>query len=148
VPTVKVAPVESRAVRGVALFLVLACACSGGPRPAAPVAMREDRWTPLTWEERHDRMTFLVHPNMARLFQHHDGKPAPDMTCRTCHGEDAEQVAYAMPRGLTALDPERMPDPAAPTVRFMTSEVMPTMADLLGVDRRRFTCFGCHPRAR
>jgi hypothetical protein len=91
-------------------------------------------------------MTFLVHPNLARLFQHHDGKSVPDMTCRTCHGADAEQVGYAMPRGLPALDPAHMPDPGTPTARFMTSEVTPTMADLLGVDRRSFSCFGCHPR--
>lgn len=106
--------------------------------------MAPDRWSPLTWEERHDRMTWLVHPNMARVFQRHDGKAVADVTCRTCHGKDAEEVAYAMPHALPALDPGHMPDPSLPIVRFMTDEVTPTMADLLGVDRRSFTCFGCH----
>jgi hypothetical protein len=91
-------------------------------------------------------MTFLVLPNMGRLLQRFEGKASPDLTCRTCHGADAEQVAYAMPHGLPALDARDMPDASRPIVRFMTDEVTPTMADLLGVDRGRFTCFGCHPR--
>jgi hypothetical protein len=124
---------------------LLACAC--GSPPAAPVAApKADAWAPLTWEERHDAMTFRVHPNMARLFQHHDGKDAPDVTCRTCHGRDAEQVSYAMPHGLPALDPQHMPDEREPKVKFMREQVLPTMADLLGVDRGSLTCFGCHPR--
>jgi hypothetical protein len=93
-------------------------------------------------------MTFRVHPNMARLFQHHDGKTSPDTTCHTCHGKDAEEVGYAMPHGLPALDPAHMPDERSAKVVFMRDEVTPTMADLLGVDRRSFSCFGCHPRSR
>jgi hypothetical protein len=91
-------------------------------------------------------MTFTVLPNMGRLFQRFEGKAAPDLTCRTCHGADAERVAYAMPHGLPALDPRRMPDPSGRVARFMAEEVTPQMADLLGVDRARFTCFHCHPR--
>ena len=112
-----------------------------------PPAPPRDDWAKLTWEDRHSEMTFLVLPNMARLFQRHDGKPDPDMTCRTCHGGDAERVAYAMPHGLPALDPAHMPDERTPTVRFMRETVTPTMADLLGVERREFTCFRCHPRS-
>jgi hypothetical protein len=144
--------------RSTVLLLVTALVACAPPRAAAPApsspsapagapASRDD-WTPLTWEQRHDQMTFLVLPNMGRLFQRFDGKPAPDLTCRVCHGADAEQVAYAMPHGLPALDPAHMPDPGDRRVRFMTDEVTPTMADLLGVERARFTCFGCHPRKR
>jgi hypothetical protein len=115
------------------------------PGATAGGGAHRNAWSPLTWEERHSEMTFLVLPNMARLFQQHDRKPAPDLTCRSCHGEDAEQVGYAMPHGLTALDPRHMPDPADDRVRFMTGEVTPKMADLLGIDRADFTCFGCHP---
>ena len=130
------------------LLLCAPCACGGvAPTPAAPPLAR-DEWAPLTWEERHSEMTFKVHPNMARLFQRHDGKPSPDMTCRTCHGRDAAQVEYAMPHGLPALDPAHMPDARSAEVRFMRDEVTPTMANLLGVDRRVFSCFVCHPRAR
>jgi hypothetical protein len=117
---------------------------ASGPGIAGGSAHR-NAWAPLTWEERHSEMTFLVLPNMARLFQRHDGRPAPDLTCRSCHGEDAEQVAYAMPHGLAALDPRHMPDPRDDRVRFMADEVTPKMADLLGIDRADFTCFACHP---
>jgi hypothetical protein len=93
-------------------------------------------------------MTFRVLPNMGRLFQGYRHEEAPRLTCRTCHGQDAEQVAYAMPRSLPALDPEHMPDRSRPIVAFMMDEVTPTMADLLGADRASFSCFACHPRAR
>lgn len=93
-------------------------------------------------------MTFDVQPNMARLFQHHAGKAVPDMTCRTCHGADAREVAYAMPHHLPALDEAHMPGDSLPEVRFMRDEVTPTMADLLGIERSRFSCFACHPRQR
>ena len=130
-------------------LLVFTSACAAGPGPSAPHAgssIVRDDWRPLSWEERHDAMTFRVLPNMAREFQHSQRKAAPDMTCRTCHGEDAERVAYAMPHGLPALDLTRL-DRSEPMVRFMTDQVTPTMADLLGVDRRQFTCFGLPPEA-
>jgi hypothetical protein len=133
------------------LFLLpcLVSCASAPPRPVpkAPAAPHDD-WARLSWEDRHSEMTFLVLPNMARLFQHHAGKDAPDMACRTCHGPDAREVAYAMPRALPALDEAHMPDERLPEVRFMRDEVTPTMADLLGIDRGHFSCFGCHPRTR
>ena len=104
----------------------------------------------MTWEDRHDVMTFAVLPNMARAFQRFDGSTDPDMTCATCHGPDAELVHYAMPHGLPALDPKRLPDPKGPDPRqarmakFMIEEVTPAMADLLGAPRG-FSCFNCHP---
>lgn len=127
------------------------------PRPDSVASA--DRWSSLSWEERHDRMTWLVHPNMAKLFQRFEGTPYPTLTCRTCHGPDAEQVQYKMPHGLPALDPAHLPDPTAggPDARiakFMIEEVTPQMADLLGAPRRDprtgrgFDCFGCHPSAR
>ena len=130
------------------------------PRPAssassAAIAPRADGWSALSWEERHDQMTWLVHPQMATLFQRFEKTPYPELTCRTCHGTDAEQVQYKMPNGLPALDPDHMPDPNsgpdAETAKFMYEEVTPKMADLLGVDLRDprtgrgFGCFSCHP---
>jgi len=128
------------------LLLLVACATHATPRSAG--TPRRDEWTPLTWEERHSAMTFRVLPNMGRLFEGYRHEDAPRLTCRTCHGQDAEQVAYAMPHALPALDPEHMPDRSRPIVAFMMDEVTPTMADLLGVNRATFSCFACHPRAR
>lgn len=89
-------------------------------------------------------MTFAVLPNMARAFQRFRGTESPEMTCRTCHGEDAEQVAYKMPHGLPALDRARLPQPGdSPIAKFMIEEVTPQMKELLG--GKEVTCFTCHP---
>ena len=138
---------------GRALLAILAFAACGAPRPAARNPTN-DRWRALSWEQRHDVMTFSVLPNMAHAFQRFAGTADPELTCRTCHGHDAEAVEYKMPRDLPPLDPRHLPDATnrdpriARTAKFMIDEVTPGMADLLGVDRATFTCFACHPEAR
>lgn len=134
------------------LALVVAACAGGSPAPARPARSTAtgDAWSTMSWERRHDVMTFTVLPNMGRLFQREYGKPDPDLTCTRCHGKDAEAVGYKMPHGLPALDPTRLPDASSPdarvakTAKFMAEQVTPQMAELLGVER--FTCFGCHPR--
>lgn len=96
----------------------------------------------MTWEQKHDVMTFVVLPNMARLFQRFEEKPYPDMTCRTCHGDDGEKIGYRMPNDLTALDPGDLPKTSA-MARFMWHAVTPRMADMLD-DPPGFSCFNCH----
>jgi len=119
----------------------------------------DDSWGALTWEGRHDSMTWVVLPSMARLFQQIQGTEYPEMSCRTCHGSDAEAVAYRMPHGLPPLDPNRMPDPLERSPRghmakVMADEVMPLMVQLLEVPaydpatKKGFGCFGCHPTQR
>ena len=112
--------------------------------PAAAVV--DDEWARESWDERHDTMEFIVHPNMAQLFQENAHTTYPEMTCRTCHGADAEAVNYAMPHGLPPLDPAHMPD--TPTAKFMTEEVTPKMIVLLGTTSKSFGCFNCHPRQK
>ncbi len=104
-------------------------------------------------------MTFAVLPNMARAWQEHDATPDPTMTCRTCHGADAEAVAYKMPNGLPPLDPAHLPSPTshdpreARVAKFMFDVVAPKMlTDLLDAapydpaTGRGFYCFDCHAR--
>jgi len=103
-------------------------------------------------------MQDVVLPEMAKVFQRFDGKLSAGLTCRTCHGGDAEEARFRMPRALPALSASHLPDgmsagPMAHVARFMWSEVTPRMAELLGVepyDRRTgrgFGCLNCHPRA-
>jgi hypothetical protein len=159
--------VSSPAPRSAALALILTlcaalAACSGAtaqvlpPRPTPPPAADES-WATMSWEDRHDVMTFTVLPNLGRLFQHQRGTPYPDLTCASCHGADAEKVAYRMPNGLAALDPLHLPDPAsadakeARMAKFMIEEVTPKAAAMIGVEpgdprtKQGFTCFNCHP---
>jgi hypothetical protein len=139
----------------VALAALALVACGPRAPSRAPARAPEppvDEWTPLTWEERHDLMTWTVLPTMGRLFQRFEGGSAPDLTCRTCHGPDPEAAGYRMPRGLTALDPEHMPsaqsaDPReARVATFMVGQVVPEMRELLGAPT--LGCFTCHPRSR
>ncbi len=156
-------PVAFRPSLAAGVLLALGCACGGAPHasasapPPAVGTVAASSWKKLSWEDRHDVMTFAVLPNMARAFQRFRGASAPDMTCRTCHGADAEKVAYEMPHGLPALDPRHMPSVDSPDpkeariAKFMFDEVTPQMADLLGVPlydpetHARFGCFSCHP---
>ena len=141
---------------GLPLLLLTLVAC-GAPAPshtAAPkgraVAADGDDWSKQSWEERHDSMTWLVLPTMARKFQAFSGTPYPELSCFSCHGEDAEQVKYAMPHGLPALDPAHLPSPQSDNARearyaaFMTNEVTPLTAELLG--KSNVSCMTCHPR--
>lgn len=142
----------------VAAWILIAAGCAAhappAPRAAEPV---RDPWSETSWEDRHDTMTFAVLPNMARLFQRFRGTRDPDLTCRSCHGADAEAVRYEMPHGLGPLDPAHLPDrnsvdpKEARMARFMADEVTPAMADLIGMPLydprtgRGFGCFDCHP---
>lgn len=96
-------------------------------------------------------MIFTVLPALARRFQPFEGTPYPELACRSCHGDDAEEVEFRMPNGLPSLDPSHMPsaDSSNPeearTTRFMAEVVLPT-ADRLMQAGGRLTCFSCHPR--
>jgi hypothetical protein len=144
----------ARAVLVVVGVVAVAAACHA---PAPVASPTRDGWSAMSWEDRHDTMTFAVLPNMARTFQRFAGSAAPDMTCATCHGRDAELVQYAMPHGLPALDPAHLPDrnatdpKEARIAKFMFDEATPAMADLVGVPlydpktKQGFSCFNCHP---
>jgi hypothetical protein len=149
---------QTRHAAQIVSLLTIVAACRARAPEPAPTAVARSAWSTMSWEDRHDVMTFAVLPNMARLFQRFRGSPDPDMTCATCHGDDAELVHYAMPHGLPALDPAHLPDPngadprEARMAKFMIDEVTPAMADLLGVRAapdanagHGLTCFNCHP---
>jgi len=95
-------------------------------------------------------MTWVVLPNLARLVQEFEGEKEPRLSCFTCHGRDAELVAYAMPRGLPSLDPKHLPDRHSADAReaklaaFMADEVVPRFANM--THDPNVTCFTCHPK--
>ena len=94
-------------------------------------------------------MTWVLLPNLGRRFREFEQKPVADLSCFTCHGEDAERVDYKMPRGLPPLDPEHLPSRSssnaqlARTVTFMEDEVVPLTRKMLG--KPDVTCSTCHP---
>jgi hypothetical protein len=100
-----------------------------------------------------------VLPTMADLFAEYDAERFANISCKTCHGNDASAVGFHMPNQLPTLWPSRTPEQRhmvelhPDMVRFMFNRVLPTMTKLLGQpgwnndDQTGFSCFNCHPRA-
>ncbi len=143
---------------GLPLLCLALGGCGAPSRPRAAAASKSarsaaanDEWSKASWEDRHDTMTWLVLPSMARKFQAFAGTPYPELSCFSCHGVDAERVSYKMPHGLPALDAAHLPSPKSDNARearyatFMTNEVTPLMAELH--EKPDVSCFSCHPRA-
>jgi len=107
----------------------------------------KDEWSTQSFVEKHETMTFVVLPNMARSFAKFRGDKVPKLRCVSCHGENAEQVKYRMPNdSVRALDPNQMPGvDDGPWPKFMIEEVMPAMKQMTGDPN--LTCFSCHARA-
>lgn len=105
-----------------------------------------DTWATLDFESRHTVMTFTVLPNMARTWRDFERTQYPEMTCRTCHGRDAEAVSYRMPNpALRPIDPAHAP--SGPVARFMAQTMVPRMIDLIGTTPEHFSCNACHPKS-
>jgi len=138
-----------------ALAMTASCSAQRGPvaaaRPAPAraraaderVASTSDEWAPLSWEERHDVMTWSLLPAMMPVIQRTFATADPELNCRTCHGANAEAVAYAMPNGLPPLDPGHMP--TGKVADAMRRDVTPLLSEILG---KTETCFSCHPSAK
>ncbi len=138
-----------RRLRGVAVpslivaFLLLGC------------DSEPETWAELDHEERVTYMSEVVTPAMRDIFQAHDPDRYAGFSCQTCHGENASEVDYAMPNGLTPLPMEGTLEAAeaidAAETAFMLDEVFPKMVELLDYEKYNevsapdgFRCVGCH----
>jgi len=146
----------------IALIASLLAACGGNAPPPKNVAHPNNAppsWPTLSWEDRHERMTFTVLPNMAQTWQEFSKTDSPTLTCRSCHGADAENLNYKMPNpNLPQLDPTRMPRKDSSDARearwtkFMIDEVVPDMTSLMDTapydpkTKTGFGCFNCHTK--
>ena len=111
------------------------------PQPQPHATHENDAWAKLSFEERHSVMTFTVLPNMARTWRDFRATRDPEMTCRTCHGTNAEAVNYRMPNpSLAPIDPARVPP--GPVAQFMKEKMVPEMRELVGSPN--VTCNTCH----
>ena len=125
------------------VFTLFACGphAAAPPPPQAQPKHEEDAWAKLSFEERHSVMTFTVLPNMARAWRDFRATKDPEMTCRTCHGQDAEAVNYRMPNpALSHVDPARVPP--GPVAQFMKTKMVPEMRELTGSPS--LDCNTCH----
>jgi hypothetical protein len=133
--------------RFVPVLFTIACgshaSIAAQPSHGAPTAnLREDKWSKLSFEDHHSVMTFTVLPNIARTWRDFKHTEYPEMTCRTCHGQDAESVSYRMPNpSLPKIDPAH--PPAGPVAEFMKTKMVPEMSDLVSAP---IGCNACHPK--
>lgn len=101
-------------------------------------------WRELDHAQRAKFMKRVVLPTMKPLLQAFDPVEFRNVTCTTCHRKGGD---FRMPNpALYALpaQPEQVPADKAAWLKFMTSEVRPEMAKLLGLPERDFGC-RCHP---
>jgi hypothetical protein len=117
-------------------------------------------WSKMDENAKKKYMKSTVLPEMKKLFVAVDKKHYSNMSCQTCHGEKAVENKFKMPNptlpklpqptdraGFMALQ-QKKPD----IVKFMGTQVKPTMAALLGKTEwsptapEGFGCYNCHTK--
>lgn len=102
-------------------------------------------------------MTTVVLPRMREVFHAHDRERYASFDCGTCHGAGADDGSWAMPNPALIQFPAKgfrkeIYAPHRDMVRFMWTDVQPTMAELLGQRESKygrtpgFSCRSCHVR--
>jgi hypothetical protein len=130
-------------------------ACGGGaqgpaqtPTPKQPASEEQLAWKDMNRAQRQDFMGLTVLPEMQALFRAQNPNDKTEFKCQTCHGEDMQAVDFKMPNGLfelSATDPiAGAKEYDALTTQFMQEIVSPKMAQLLGQEPAKTTCFTCH----
>ena len=117
-------------------------------------------WAKMDANAKKKYMKSTVFPEMKKLFVAVDKKHYASMNCQTCHGEKAVENKFKMPNaslpklpqptdraGFMALQ-QKKPE----IVKFMGTQVKPTMAALLGEKEwepsnpEGFGCYDCHTK--
>ena len=137
-----------------------AAAAPEGPKVSQKAidAGKKIDWSKMDENAKKKYMKSTVLPEMKKLFVAVDKKHYGSMNCQTCHGEKAVENKFKMPNaslpklpqptdraGFMALQ-QKKPD----VVKFMGTQVKPTMAALIGkaewteTNPKGFGCYGCH----
>jgi pyruvate dehydrogenase E2 component (dihydrolipoyllysine-residue acetyltransferase) len=133
---------------------------AAAPSAAAVAAGKKIDWDKMDVNAKKKYMKATVLPTMKKLFVAVDKKKYSAMNCATCHGKEAADRKFKMPSpelpklpqptdraGFMALQ-QKKPE----VVKFMGTEVKPTMAALLGKPEWQpnnpegFGCYGCHSK--
>jgi len=130
------------------------------PSPEAVAAGKKINWDKMDENAKKAYMKKTVLPTMKKLFVAVDKKHYANMNCQTCHGEKAAERKFKMPSpelpklpqptdraGFMALA-QKKPE----VVKFMGTQVKPTMAALLGKaewsesNPTGWGCYNCHTK--
>lgn len=108
-------------------------------------------WADMSRDERMTLMGTEVLPAMKEAFMQ---QGFDTFKCANCHGEDYKDVDFKMPNDLTPLNPDNPiqsgMDLDEEMTKFMVSQVLPQMAELLGKEtdvttgKGEFGCLSCH----
>lgn len=158
-------PVAMRAVFACSILTAIA-ACGGSSTPSTTTVTSEPAvvgppavaWKDLSREQRGKYMEAVVTPKLKALFVAYDGEAFAEFGCKTCHGDGADAKTFKMPspnlfvlpgtpEGFGELGKEK-PE----YMKFMATQVKPTMAKLLGIEEYdpadpkpgTFGCMACH----
>jgi len=134
-----------------------AAAAPAAPSPEAVAAGKSINWDTADAKAKKAHMKKFVLPQMKKLFAAVDKKYAK-MNCDTCHGKKAAENKFKMPSAELPVLPaptdragfmavaQKKPE----VVKFMGTQVKPTMAALIGkaewteTNPKGFGCYGCH----
>ena len=125
------------------------------PDPAAAPEPAQDTPEELTWSQMNDPqkkkfMGTVFLPAMKKEFQAHDGEEFAEFNCKTCHGENADEVGWHLPNDLVPLPKENTWQAALDmdeeATKFMGEVVVPKAAEMFSMKpKEEFGCFDCHP---
>ena len=128
------------------------------PSPEAVAAGKKIDWEKMDAAAKKKYMKSTVLPTMKKLFVAVDKKHYANMNCETCHGKKAAENKFKMPSAELPVLPaptdragfmavaQKKPE----IVKFMGTQVKPTMAALIGkaewteTNPKGFGCYGCH----
>jgi len=103
-------------------------------------------------------MKSAVMPKLGPMFHDLDAKAYAEPKCTLCHGAGAKDGTFKMPNPALPKLPttpegmKKLHDQKPAVVEFMSKQVVPTMANLLGEQpydmktQKGFGCFECHTK--
>jgi hypothetical protein len=114
-------------------------------------APADNGWASMDRDARLTYMGTQVLPKMKDAFKQ---RGFDTFKCANCHGADYKEVDFKIPNDLTPLNPDNPiqsgMDLDEEMTKFMVSEVLPQMAEMLGKEtdvttgKGEFGCLGCH----
>jgi len=135
-------------------------AASAGASPAPVVGPPTIAWSAMSKQQRKDYMKAVVAPKAKELFLAFDSSRYANFSCATCHGEGANDGSFKMPNPKLPVLPnspegfKRLMDDKPTAMEFMSKQVKPTVARLLGAPefnpetKSGFGCMECHTMAK
>jgi hypothetical protein len=125
---------------------------------AAPAPPEPGKWDTWSHDQKLAYMKGAVMPKMGPMFHDFDAKTFSDPRCGLCHGAGAKDGSFKMPNPALPKLPatpegfKKLHDEHPQVVEFMSKQVVPTMANLLGEQpydpktQKGFGCFECHTK--